>query len=211
MTNFIKDIENTISVMNYELTSETNKFKKLDENLDSIINTSVNVIACENEINLYQGKNKKDFRVLTIEKNGLTKVYQIIHKLGKNCLKVVKLIGENPITTKSNYTEKMENGGRITTIEGLKTCAKPTEKTEKTIEEKIENFIKTNTTKKDGDEKMTIKQFSAMFGKIASQLHSENNKNIVDFLPNPNENVLEGKNLEVLQEKADNLLTQLQA
>ena len=183
MTNFIKDIENTISVMNYELSSETNKFKKLDENLDSIINTSVNVIACENEINLYEGKNKKDFRVLTIEKKGLTKVYQIIHKLGKNCLKVVKLIGANPITTKNNYTEKMENGGRITTIEGLKQCAKPTEKTEKTIEEKIENFIKSNTTKKDGDEKMTIKDFSAMFGKIASQLHSANNSNIVDMLP----------------------------
>ena len=163
--------------------SETNKFKKLDENLDSIINTSVNVIDCENEINLYQGKNKKEFRVKTIEKKGLTKVYQIIHKLGKNCLKVVKLIGANPITTKNNYTEKMENGGRITTIEGLKQCAKPTEKTEKTIEEKIENFIKSNTTKKEDDGKMTIKEFSAMFGKIASQLHSANNSNIVEFLP----------------------------
>ena len=183
MTNFIKDIENTISVMNYELTSETNKFKKLDENLDSIINTSVNVIDCENEINLYQGKNKKEFRVKTIEKKGLTKVYQIIHKLGKNCLKVVKLIGENPIATKTNYTEKMENGGRITTIEGLKQCAKPTEKSDKTIEEKIENFIKSNTTKKEDDGKMTIKEFSAMFGKIASQLHSANNKNVIDFLP----------------------------
>jgi len=183
MNTFIKDIENTISVMNYELSSETNKFKKLDENLDSIINTSVNVIECENEINLYQGKNKKDFRVKTIEKKGLTKVYQIIHKLGKNCLKVVKLIGANPITTKNNYTEKMENGGRITTIEGLKQCAKPTEKSDKTIEEKIENFIKSNTTKKEGDEKMTIKEFSAMFGKIASQLHSANNSNIVDMLP----------------------------
>ena len=183
MNTFIKDIENTISVMNYELSSETNKFKKLDENLDSIINTSVNVIECENEINLYQGKNKKDFRVKTIEKKGLTKVYQIIHKLGKNCLKVVKLIGANPIATKNNYTEKMENGGRITTIEGLKQCAKPTEKSDKTIEEKIENFIKSNTTKKEGDEKMTIKEFSAMFGKIASQLHSANNSNIVDMLP----------------------------
>ena len=183
MNTFIKDIENTISVMNYELSSETNKFKKLDENLDSIINTSVSVIDCENEINLYQGKNKKDFRVKTIEKKGLTKVYQIIHKLGKNCLKVVKLIGENPITTKNNYIEKMENGGRITTIEGLKKCAKPTEKIDKTIEEKIENFIKSNTTKKDDDGKMTIKEFSAMFGKIASQLHSANNSNIVDFLP----------------------------
>ena len=183
MNTFIKDIENTISVMNYELSSETNKFKKLDENLDSIINTSVNVIDCENEINLYQGKNKKEFRVKTIEKKGLTKVYQIIHKLGKNCLKVVKLIGENPIATKTNYTEKMENGGRITTIEGLKQCAKPTEKSEKTIEEKIENFIKSNTTKKEDDGKMTIKEFSAMFGKIASQLHSANNSNIVEFLP----------------------------
>ena len=187
MTNFIKDIENTISVMNYELTSETNKFKKLDENLDSIINTSVSVIDCENEINLYQGKNKKDFRVKTIEKKGLTKVYQIIHKLGKNCLKVVKLIGENPITTKNNYTEKMENGGRITTIEGLKQCAKPTEKSDKTIEEKIENFIKSNTTKKEDDGKMTIKDLAILIAKTVEKMHKENNSNIVDFLPTSEE------------------------
>ena len=183
MNTFIKDIENTINVMNYELSSETNKFKKLDENLDSIINTSVSVVDCENEINLFKGKNKKAFRIQTIEKKGLTKVYQIIHKLGKNCLKVVKLIGENPITTKNNYTEKMENGGRITTIEGLKPCAKPTETIEKTIEEKIESFIKSNTTKKENDEKMTIAEFTKLFSKVAQKMHNENNKNVVDMLP----------------------------
>ena len=183
MNTFIKDIENTITVMNYELSSETNKFKKLDENLDSIINTSVSVIECENEINLFKGKNKKAFRVQTIEKKGLTKVYQIIHKLGKNCLKVVKLIGENPITTKNNYLEKMVNGGRITTIEGLKTCAKPTETIEKTIEEKIESFIKSNTTKKENDEKMTIAEFTKLFSKVAQKMHNESNKNVVDMLP----------------------------
>ena len=183
MNTFIKDIENTITVMNYELSSETNKFKKLDENLDSIINTSVSVIECENEINLFKGKNKKAFRVQTIEKKGLTKVYQIIHKLGKNCLKVVKLIGENPITTKNNYLEKMDNGGRITTIEGLKSCAKPTETIEKTIEEKIESFIKSNTTKKENDEKMTIAEFTKLFSKVAQKMHNESNKNVVDMLP----------------------------
>jgi hypothetical protein len=183
MNTFIKDIENTITVMNYELSSETNKFKKLDENLDSIINTSVSVIECENEINLFKGKNKKAYRVQTIEKKGLTKVYQIIHKLGKNCLKVVKLIGENPITTKNNYLEKMDNGGRITTIEGLKTCAKPTETIEKTIEEKIESFIKSNTTKKENDEKMTIAEFTKLFSKVAQKMHNESNKNVVDMLP----------------------------
>jgi len=183
MTNFIKDIENTISVMNYELSSDTNKFKKLHDNLDSIINTSVSVIECENEINLFKGKNKKAFRVQTIEKKGLTKVYQIIHKLGKNCMKVVKLIGSNPITTKNNYLEKMDNGGRITTIEGLKNCAKPSEKIEKTIEEKIESFIKSNTTKKVDDEKMTIAEFTKLFSTVAQKMHNENNKNVVDMLP----------------------------
>jgi len=183
MNTFIKDIENTINVMNYELSSDTNKFKKLHDNLDSIINTSVSVIECENEINLFKGKNKKAFRIQTIEKKGLTKVYQIIHKLGKNCLKVVKLIGENPITTKNNYLEKMDNGGRITTIEGLKTCAKPTETIEKTIEEKIESFIKSNTTKKENDEKMTIAEFTKLFSKVAQKMHNESNKNVVDMLP----------------------------
>jgi len=183
MNTFIKDIENTITVMNYELSSETNKFKKLHDNLDSIINTSVSVIECENEINLFKGKNKKAFRIQTIEKKGLTKVYQIIYKLGKNCLKVVKLIGENPITTKNNYLEKMDNGGRITTIEGLKTCAKPTETIEKTIEEKIESFIKSNTTKKENDEKMTIAEFTKLFSKVAQKMHNESNKNVVDMLP----------------------------
>ena len=177
------DLEITISVLNYELSSDKEKSNRLDKGIDSVINESINLFNNECEINKYVGKNKKAFRIATTEKNGLTKLYQIIHKLGKNCLKVVKLIGENPITTKTNYTEKMENGGRITTIEGLKTCAKPTEKTDKTIEEKIENFIKTNTTKKEDDGKMTIKEFSAMFGKIASQLHSANNSNIVDMLP----------------------------
>jgi len=183
MNTFIKDIENTINVMNYELSSDTNKFKKLHDNLDSIINTSVSVIECENEINLFKGKNKKAFRIQTIEKKGLTKVYQIIYKLGKNCLKVVKLIGENPITTKNNYLEKMDNGGRITTIEGLKTCAKPTETIEKTIEEKIESFIKSNTTKKENDEKMTIAEFTKLFSKVAQKMHNESNKNVVDMLP----------------------------
>ena len=177
------DLEITISVLNYELSSDKEKSNRLDKGIDSVINESINLFNNECEINKYVGKNKKAFRIATTEKNGLTKLYQVIHKLGKNCLKVVKLIGENPITTKTNYTEKMENGGRITTIEGLKTCAKPTEKTDKTIEEKIENFIKTNTTKKEDDGKMTIKEFSAMFGKIASQLHSANNSNIVDMLP----------------------------
>jgi hypothetical protein len=183
MNTFIKDIENTINVMNYELSSDTNKFKKLHDNLDSIINTSVSVIECENEINLFKGKNKKAFRIQTIEKKGLTKVYQIIHKLGKNCMKVVKLIGSNPITTKNNYLEKMDNGGRITTIEGLKSCAKPTETIEKTLEEKIESFIKSNTTKKVDDEKMTIAEFTKLFSKVAQKMHNESNKNVVDMLP----------------------------
>ena len=183
MNTFIKDIENTINVMNYELSSDTNKFKKLHDNLDSIINTSVSVIECENEINLFKGKNKKAFRIQTIEKKGLTKVYQIIHKLGKNCMKVVKLNGANPITTKNNYLEKMDNGGRITTIEGLKNCAKPSETIEKTIEEKIESFIKSNTTKKENDEKMTIAEFTKLFSKVAQKMHNESNKNVVDMLP----------------------------
>ena len=181
------DLEITIAILNYELSSDKKKSNQLDQGIDSVINQSVDLVACENEINLYQGKNKKEFRVKTIEKNGLTKLYQIIHKLGKNCLKVVKLVGANPITTKNNYTEKMENGGRITTIEGLKPCAKPTEKSDKTIEEKIENFIKSNTTKKEDDGKMTIKDLAILIAKTVEKMHKENNSNIVDFLPTSEE------------------------
>jgi hypothetical protein len=77
----------------------------------------------------------------------------------------------------------MENGGRITTIEGLKSCAKPSETIEKTIEEKIESFIKSNTTKKENDEKMTIAEFTKLFSTVAQKMHNENNKNVVDMLP----------------------------
>ena len=181
------DLEITISVLNYELSSDKEKSNRLDKGIDSVINESINLFNNECEINKYVGKNKKAFRIATTEKNGLTKLYQVIHKLGKNCLKVVKLIGENPITTKNNYTEKMENGGRITTIEGLKQCAKPTEKTEKTIEEKIENFIKSNTTKKEDDGKMTIKDLAILIAKTVEKMHKENNSNIVDFLPTSEE------------------------
>ena len=177
------DLEITIAVLNYELSSDKEKSNRLDKGIDSVINESVKLYNNECEINQFVGKNKKAFRIATTEKNGLTKLYQIIHKLGKNCLKVVKLIGENPIATKTNYTEKMENGGRITTIEGLKQCAKPTEKSDKTIDEKIEAFIKSNTTKKEDDGKITIVELSKMFGEIAQKMLKENNKNVVDFLP----------------------------
>ena len=177
------DLEITIAVLNYELSSDKEKSNRLDKGIDSVINESVKLYNNECEINQFVGKNKKAFRIATTEKNGLTKLYQIIHKLGKNCLKVVKLIGENPIATKTNYTEKMENGGRITTIEGLKQCAKPTEKSDKTIDEKIEAFIKSNTTKKEDDGKITIAELSKKFGEIAQKMLKENNKNVVDFLP----------------------------
>ena len=177
------DLEITIAVLNYELSSDKEKSNRLDKGIDSVINESVKLYNNECEINQFVGKNKKAFRIATTEKNGLTKLYQIIHKLGKNCLKVVKLIGENPIATKTNYTEKMENGGRITTIEGLKQCAKPSEKSDKTIDVKIEAFIKSNTTKKEDDGKITLVELSKKFSEIAQKMIKEDNKNVVDFLP----------------------------
>ena len=175
------DLEITIAVLNYELSSDKEKSNRLDKGIDAVINESVKLYNNECEINQFVGSNKKAFRIATTEKNGLTKLYQTIHKLGKNCLKVVKLIGENPIDTKNNYTEKMENGGRITTIEGLKQCAKPTEKNEKTIDEKIEAFIKSNTTKKDDDGKITIAELSKKFSDIAQKMLKENNENVISL------------------------------
>ena len=49
----------------------------------------------------------------------------------------------------------------------------PTETIEKTLEEKIESFIKSNTTKKENDEKMTIAEFTKLFSKVAQKMHNE--------------------------------------
>ena len=54
---------------------------------------------------------------------------------------------------------------------------------EKTIEEKIESFIKSNTTKKELDGKMTIAEFTKLFSTVAQKMHNESNKNVVDMLP----------------------------
>ena len=55
------------------------------------------------------------------------------------------------------------------------------------MQQKIEAFIKSNTTKKADDGKMTIAEFTAEFSQVAQKMLKENNKNIVDFLPTKEE------------------------
>ena len=187
------DFTNTINVLNYELTSGNNNAKKLTENLPSIIITSINVFNNEKEIAEFQGKNKKDFRAITTAKNGLIEVYSKIHKLGKNHLKAFKIIGENPINVENGFKDASEKGTKVVTVLGLKKYAiLDSEKVEKSIEEIIENFIKSNTTKKEDDEKVNILEITLMFNKIAEKMHKEKNSNIVDFLPTEKDIAING-------------------
>ena len=51
------------------------------------------------------------------------------------------------------------------------------------MQQKIEAFIKSNTTKKADDGKMTIAEFTKEFSGIAQKMLEEKNSNLVDFLP----------------------------
>ena len=51
------------------------------------------------------------------------------------------------------------------------------------MQEKIESFIKSNTTKKSDDGKMTIAEFTQEFSTVAQKMLKAQNSEIVDFLP----------------------------
>ena len=169
---------NAISIFTLAKTQKNNIGKRIDDNFVDLLFVCEETafIIRENKATKLVGKAKKANLELKLTEKGLLAFYS---QLGKNDLTAIKKIGNNPNLFHDAYYEKET---KVDSLRGIVSLVK-NDSPEKTIEEKIENFIKTNTTKKEDDGKMTIKEFSAMFGKIASQLHSANNSNIVDMLP----------------------------
>ena len=107
----------------------------------------------------------------------------IISQVGKNDIKALKVIGENA----ENFFNEFQNSeSKASSIRGFASIIKK-DNPKKEIDEKIANFIKSNTTKKEDDGKMTIAELSKMFGEIAQKMLKENNKNVVDFIPSEND------------------------
>jgi len=168
--------ENLLKIVSYEKTSENNRAKKIDEYAFNICHVAETVYLVDLEIKAYQGKNKKAFKIAQYEKAKLT---NIISQVGKNDIKALKVIGENA----ENFFNEFQNSeSKASSIRGFASIIKK-DNPQKQIDEKITNFIKSNTTKKDDDGKMTIAELSKMFGEIAQKMLKENNKNVVDFLP----------------------------
>ena len=172
--------ENFLKIVSYEKTSENNRAKKIDEYAFNICHVAETVYFVDQEIKAYQGKNKKAFKIAQYVKAKLT---NIISQVGKNDIKALKIIGENAETF---YNEFQNSESKASSIRGFASIIKK-DNPPKEIDEKITNFIKSNTTKKDDDGKMTIAELSKMFGEIAQKMLKENNKNIVDFLPTKEE------------------------
>ena len=170
--------KNALSIFTLAKTQKNNIGKKYDDNFIDLLFVceETSTIIRDNKATKLIGKARKADLELQLNNKGLLAFYS---QLGKNDLTAVKKIGGNPQLFHDAYYEKET---KVDSLRGIVSLVK-NDSPQKTIEEKIEAFIKSNTTKKEDDGKMTIKEFSAMFGKIASQLHSSNNSNIVDMLP----------------------------
>jgi len=171
---------NAISIFKLAKTQETNIEKRYDENFIDLLFVceETTIILAENKATKLVGKARKADLELNLNKKGLLAFYS---QLGKNDITAVKVIGANPQEFHDAYYEK-ENT-RVKTMRGIVSLIKAETKEAKTINEIIENFIKSNTTKKDDDEKPNILEITLMFNKIAEKMHKEKNSNIVDMLP----------------------------
>ena len=171
---------NAISIFKLAKTQETNIEKRYDENFIDLLFVceETTIILAENKATKLVGKARKADLELNLNKKGLLAFYS---QLGKNDITAVKKIGANPQEFHDAYYEK-ENT-RVKTMRGIVSLIKAETKEAKTINEIIENFIKSNTTKKDDDEKPNILEITLMFNKIAEKMHKEKNSNIVDMLP----------------------------
>ena len=167
---------NVLKVVNYEKTSENNKAKKVEEFAFNICHVAENVYLADCEIRVYKGKDKKAFKIATFEKY---KIDGILSQVGKNDVKALKIIGENAETF---FNEFQNSETKANSIRGFAKLVKK-ENEEKTLQQKIEAFIKSNTTKKADDGKMTIAEFTKEFSGIAQKMLEEKNSNLVDFLP----------------------------
>ena len=167
---------NVLKVVNYDKTAENNKAKKVEEFAFDICHVAEQVYLADCEIKQYSGKNKKAFKIATFEKY---QIDNVLSQVGKNDIKALKIIGENAETF---FNEFQNSETKANSIRGFAKLVKP-ENPKKEIDEKITNFIKSNTTKKEDDGKMTIAELSTLFGEIALKMLNENNKNVIS-LPN---------------------------
>ena len=167
---------NLLKVVSYEKTSENNKAKKVEEFAFNICHVAEQVYFADCEIKQFSGKDKKAFKIATFEKY---KIDLILSQVGKNDIKALKIIGENAETF---FNEFQNSETKANSIRGFAKLVKKDNK-EKTLQEKIENFIKSNTTKKADDGKMTIAEFTQEFSTVAQKMLKAQNSEIVDFLP----------------------------
>ena len=167
---------NVLKVVNYDKTAENNKAKKVEEFAFNICHVAEQVYFADCEIKQFSGKDKKAFKIATFEKY---KIDVILSQVGKNDIKALKIIGENAETF---FNEFQNSETKANSIRGFAKLVKKDNK-EKTLQEKIESFIKSNTTKKSDDGKMTIAEFTQEFSTVAQKMLKAQNSEIVDFLP----------------------------
>ena len=171
--------KNALSIFTLAKTQKNNIGKKYDDNFIDLLFVceETSTIIRENKATKLIGKAKKADLEIRLNNKGLLAFYS---QLGKNDITAVKKIGIDPQLFHDLYYEK---DTKVDSLRGIVSLAPTEEKDKKSIEEIIENFIKSNTTKKDDDEKVNILEITLMFNKIAEKMHKEKNSNIVDMLP----------------------------
>ena len=180
--------KNAISIFTLAKTQKNNIGKKYDDNFIDLLFVceETSTIIRENKATKLIGKAKKADLEIRLNNKGLLAFYS---QLGKNDITAVKKIGIDPQLFHDLYYEK---DTKVDSLRGIVSLAPTEEKEVKTIEEIIENFIKSNTTKKDDDEKVNILEITLMFNKIAEKMHKEKNSNIVDMLPTKKDIAING-------------------
>ena len=171
--------KNALSIFTLAKTQKNNIGKKYDDNIIDLLFVceETSTIISENKATKLVGKAKKANLELKLNEKGLLAFYS---QLGKNDLTAIKKIGANPQLFHDAYYEK---DSKVDSLRGIVSLVKAETKEAKTINEIIENFIKTNTTKKEDDEKPSILDLTLVFNKVAEKMHKEKNSNIVDMLP----------------------------
>ena len=145
---------NAISIFTLAKTQKNNIGKRIDDNFVDLLFVceETSTIISENKATKLVGKAKKANLELKLSEKGLLAFYS---QLGKNDLTAVKVIGSNPQIFHDAYYEKET---KVDSLRGIKALVK-NDSPQKTIEEKIEAFIKSNITKKEDDEKITLLDF----------------------------------------------------
>ena len=171
--------KNALSIFTLAKTQKNNIGKKYDDNFIDLLFVceETSTIIRENKATKLIGKAKKADLEIRLNNKGLLAFYS---QLGKNDITAVKKIGGNPQLFHDAYYEKES---KVDSLRGIVSLVKTEEKDKKSIEEIIENFIKSNTTKKEDDEKPSILDLTLVFNKVAEKMHKEKNSNIVDMLP----------------------------